>query len=86
MKNRLNIIALTQARIGSSRLPSKVLKPVGSETILSLHLHRLRQATLIDQIVVATTHEEDVERIIAIAEESGTAYFQGDTHSVLDRF
>ena len=86
MKNGLNIIALTQARVGSSRLPSKVLKPVGNETILSLHLNRLRQANLIDQIVVATTHEEDVERIIAIAEESGTAYFQGDTHNVLNRF
>jgi len=86
MKNRLNIIALTQARIGSSRLPRKVLKPVGSETILSLHLNRLRQATLIDQIVVATTHEKYVERIIAIAKESGTAYFQGDTNNVLDRF
>ena len=86
VKSKLKIIALTQARIGSSRFPSKVLKPVGSRTILSLHLKRLKRATLVDQIVVSTTHEEGVERIIAIAKESRTAYFQGDTFNVLDRF
>lgn len=86
VKSKLKIIALTQARIGSSRMPSKVLKPIGSETILSLHLKRLKLATLIDQIIVTTTFEEDVERIIAIAKESETAYFQGDTYNVLDRF
>lgn len=82
----MKIIALTQARIGSSRMPSKVLKPVGSETILSIHLSRLKKATLIDQIVVVTTYEEEVEGILKIAKECKTDYFQGDTHNVLDRF
>ena len=86
VKSKLKIIALTQARIGSSRMPSKVLKPIGSETILSLHLRRLKLATLIDQIIVTTTFEKDVERIITIVKESETAYFQGDTYNVLDRF
>lgn len=86
VKSKLKIVALTQARLGSSRLHNKVLKPVGSGTILSLHLNRLRKANLIDQIVVATTYEENVERIISIAKQSGTAYFQGNTLNVLDRF
>ena len=86
VKSSLKVIVITQARIGSTRLPSKVLKPIGNQTILSLHLNRLKKATLIDQIVVATTHEEGVDQIIEVAKECETSYYQGSTNDVLDRF
>ncbi len=86
VKSLLKIIVITQARIGSTRLPGKVLKLIGNQTILSLHLNRLKKSTIIDQIVVATTHEEGVDQILEVAKECEINYYQGSTNDVLDRF
>ena len=66
----MKVLLITQARIGSTRLPGKVLLPIGEETLLSIHLKRLRNCTTIDQIVVATTFEDGVESLIDICRES----------------
>lgn len=86
VKTNLKIVLITQARIGSTRLPSKVLKPIGNQTMLSLHINRLKKVTLIDQIIVGTTHEEGVDQIIKVAKECEISYYQGSTNDVLDRF
>ena len=56
----LNIIIVTQARIGSSRFPEKVLKPLGNSTMLGIHLNRLNQSKLATKIIVATTFEDKI--------------------------
>ena len=82
----MKVLLITQARIGSTRLPKKVLLPIGEETLLSVHLKRLRECTTANQIVVATTFEDDVDQLIDICIESKVDYYQGSTEDVLDRF
>lgn len=80
------ILALTQARLSSSRLPEKVLKLIGNETILGLHLDRLKKSKLINKIVLATTSEPGADKLLAIAQSKGVESFQGNLNDVLDRF
>lgn len=81
-----NVVIVTQARIGSSRFPEKVLKPLGTATLLGVHLERLKKVKNADTIIVATTFEEKSSQIIAIANELGVNVFQGSENDVLDRF
>ena len=82
----MKVVAVTQARISSSRLPQKVLLPLGSMTALGLHLKRAGKSKLINEIVVATTNEVGVEKIIAEAKSQNCRVFQGSLDDVLDRF
>ena len=51
----MRIVASIEARMGSSRLPGKVLKKFGNETTLSLLVKRLKTCKFLDDIVIATT-------------------------------
>lgn len=83
----MKILIITQARMGSSRFPSKVLQSIDTEdTVLSLHLKRLRSSKQAHSVIVATTKEPGVEEIIKIANELGVKVYQGSTDNVLDRF
>ncbi|MDO1445138.1 glutamate-1-semialdehyde 2,1-aminomutase [Rhodocytophaga aerolata] len=82
----MKIIAITQARYGSTRLPGKVLKTAGNQSLLEIHLQRASKARLLNKIVVATTHEPQAEQIAAIAQRAGCSVYKGDIHDVLDRF
>lgn len=81
---KVNII--TQARIGSSRFPEKVLQMVDDYTMLGLHLYRLKKSRYGDNITVATTKEDQVEKIVSIANNMDVRVYQGSTSDVLDRF
>ena len=83
---KTKILAITQARYSSSRLPGKVLKSLGSATVLDLHLKRIHQSKLINQFVVATTEEPESAEIEAIAMRNDFECFHGSTDDVLDRF
>ena len=54
--------AIIQARMGATRLPNKVLKPINGVPMIELLLTRLSHAKMIDQIVVATVHLGDKTR------------------------
>ena len=82
----VNAIIITQARIGSSRLPSKILKKIQSKSLLEIQLSRLKRSKLNNGIVVATTFEKGVEKIIRITKKYDINLFQGDNYNVLDRF
>lgn len=84
--NNANIILITQARVGSTRLPGKVLKNIGEQSVLSIHLQRLKEAQYVNKIIVATTKEKGVENIIKIAKQYNVKYSQGSTRDVLSRF
>lgn len=72
--------AIIQARLGSHRLPSKILKRIDGNTVLEHVIRRVSASSLIDKVVVAVP-EGDGE-IIAI----GTDIFYGSENDVLDRF
>jgi spore coat polysaccharide biosynthesis protein SpsF len=82
----MKILALTQARVSSSRLPDKVLLHLGQASVLDLHLQRLKRSQRITDFCVATTNEPGAEKILAIGKKNGWSVFQGDLHDVLDRF
>lgn len=82
----MKIVIVTQARVGSTRFPEKVLKPILDTTLLGLHLQRLKQSKRANMIFVATTFEEGVEQIINIAKKHEVGFSQGSTTDVLDRF
>ncbi|MHA8104564.1 cytidylyltransferase domain-containing protein [Aquirufa nivalisilvae] len=80
------VIILTQARIGSTRFPQKVLKKIGEECLLSIHLKRLKKSENASKIVVATTFENESDKIVEIAMLENIEAVKGSTDDVLDRF
>ena len=82
----LNIIAVTQARMGSSRLPGKVLLNVEGKSLLEIHVERIKRSRLISDIIIATTVEtkDDVLNEYVIKKEWNS--FRGSEMDVLDRF
>ncbi len=84
----MKVILITQARYGSSRLPGKVLMRIGSgtETLIDIHLARIRQSTSIDKFILATTSEPESTEISRIGKSYGFDVFHGSVSDVLDRF
>ncbi len=82
----MKIIGITQARIGSSRLPSKVLLKINNITLLEYHLTRAKQSRLVDKWIVATTDELGSDDICAIARKLSIDTYKGNVNDVLDRF
>lgn len=82
----MKIIAVTQARFGSSRLPGKVLKKIKGKTLLEIHLNRALGSKCIDGLIVATTLEPEAKKICAIAASCGADFYRGSMNDVLDRF
>ena len=82
----MKIIAITQARTGSTRLPGKILMKVGELTLLEIHLKRILSATMINELIVATTINKEDLAVVEIATRLGLKSYQGSENDVLDRF
>ncbi|MCT4665390.1 MAG: aminotransferase class III-fold pyridoxal phosphate-dependent enzyme [Flavobacteriales bacterium] len=82
----MKIVAVTQARIGSTRFPEKILQEVQNVSLLELHLKRILKSKRIDKLKIATTNEEKVSEILDIGKKVGVETYQGDLYNVLDRF
>jgi len=82
----MNTIAIIQARLGSTRLPGKVLEDLSGQTVLAWVVSRVRLAKLVDSVVVATTKEALDEAIVRECAMLGVDVFRGDEQDVLDRF
>jgi spore coat polysaccharide biosynthesis protein SpsF len=79
-------VAVVQARMGSSRLPGKVLADIGGDTMLSRVVGRLRAARTIDDVVIATTTNSTDDAVVTEAERLGAAVFRGSEDDVLARY
>jgi spore coat polysaccharide biosynthesis protein SpsF len=82
----MNTTAIIQARMGSSRLPGKILMDLGGETVLSRVVRRLQRSREIDRIVVATTTMPADEIIVRECERLQVDDFCGSRDDVLDRY
>ena len=82
----MKILAITQARYGSTRLPAKILKKVNGKTLLEIHLRRILQSKLISKLKIATTDEDGSKFIVEVADKVGVEYFKGSVDDVLSRF
>jgi len=82
----MKILAITQARYGSSRLPGKILKEIEGKTLLELHIRRIIQSKLITKLKVATTNEPDIQKIEDVCKKLNIDVFKGSLEDVLERF
>ncbi len=78
--------AIIQARTNSRRLPGKVLIPIIDKSLLAHVIERVKRATLVDQVIVATTTRPEDIAICKIADEAGVDFFAGSEEDVLDRY
>ena len=82
----LKVVAIIQARMGSSRLPGKVMRQVQGKPLLEYQLERIGKARLINKIVVATTTKETEKPIVDLCERLSVAIFRGPEDDVLTRY
>ena len=82
----MKVVAIIQARTGSTRLPGKVLMDIAGKPMLWHVIDRVKSGKTIDQIVVATTEKEENKAIIELARECGVETFAGSEEDVLDRY
>jgi len=80
----LNIGIVSQARLGSSRLPAKVLRPAGGKTLLDWHFERLAKSGYTS--FLATTDLKSDDPLHEWANEVGVTCFRGSEQNVLSRF
>lgn len=81
----VKIVAIIEARMGSNRLPGKVLKKINNKPIIKILIERLKLSKNIDNIVIATTKKRLDERIINFCKKNSLDYFRGSENDVLDR-
>jgi spore coat polysaccharide biosynthesis protein SpsF len=80
------VVAIVQARMASTRLPGKVLEHAAGRTLLEHVIERLRAATTVDQVLVATSDGAADDPVVAEASRLGVLVHRGSEADVLDRF
>ena len=85
MSEKNKIIISIQARMGSSRLPGKVLKKICGKQMLQLMLERLSKCKLIDEIIISTTNNKNDDPIFEFTKNYGYQVFIGNEQDCLDR-
>ena len=79
------VVTVVQARLGSTRLPGKVLRPLCGKPLLARLVERVKMATLVGTVVVATTTAAEDDPIEALCHEEGYFCFRGHPTDLLDR-
>jgi spore coat polysaccharide biosynthesis protein SpsF len=79
-------VAIIQARTGSTRLPDKVFADIAGRPMLAHVVDRVRRATRIDEVMVATTVLRRDDPIEAWGRSRGVGVFRGSEHDVLSRY
>ena len=80
------IVAIIQARLGSTRLPQKVLMPLSGRPLLHHVFARLKPSQKVDLFVLATTSSPQDDALEEWALENNIACFRGSENDVLDRY
>jgi spore coat polysaccharide biosynthesis protein SpsF len=79
-------LAFVQARVGSTRLPGKVLEPLGGRPALLRIVERLSRVVSLDDVAVLTSNASGDDALAALCADTGVRCVRGDEHDVLDRF
>lgn len=82
----MKVVAIIQARMGSTRLPGKVLKDLGGETVLARVVSRVRRFRFVNEVVVATSSDPADDIILKECQRLGTRVFRGSEQDVLGRY
>ena len=82
----MKTVAVVQARMGSTRLPGKVLLDLVGEPMLVRDMNRLSRSRTLDEVIVATTVKPADDVIIDLCQQREWPYFRGSEADLLDRY
>jgi len=82
----MKIVAITQARISSTRLPGKVMKKIKNKPILQYHVDQILKSKLINEVVVATSKNKEDSVIYDYCLKKNIHCFRGSLKDVLSRY
>lgn len=80
------IIAIIQARMGSTRLPGKILLEVEGKTVFERAVERTQLAKAVERVIVAIPDDASNDELAQFCEERGMEFFRGSEGDVLDRY
>src|SRR5713226_40194 len=86
MGTKLRTVAICQARMGSTRIPGKVLMPLGGKPVLQWTYDAVKKADGIDEVVIATSTLPQDDAIARYCALNNINCFRGSESDVLDRF
>jgi spore coat polysaccharide biosynthesis protein SpsF len=81
----LKIVAIIEARMGSRRLPGKIMRPILGKPMLELLIERLKRSQRLDEIIVATTENPLDDVVENLTQRLSISCFRGSENDVLDR-
>ncbi len=80
------IAGIIQARMGSSRLPGKVMMEACGKPLLELMIERVKRAKTLDKVIIATSVEKQDDEIVKFCKKHNIEYFRGSEHDLLSRY
>lgn len=84
--SNMYVVCVIQARVGSTRLPGKVLKVVKGKPLIEYVIDRIAKSKYIDKIVLVTGRGEENYPLEGIAKHKGISFYAGSEDDVLDRY
>jgi spore coat polysaccharide biosynthesis protein SpsF len=82
----LEFAALVQARMGSTRLPGKILKKLGKYSVLEWVIKRLKRSKYLDAVIVVTSKRFENNQLSPLVKKNKAILFKGDEANVLSRY
>ena len=82
----MKTVAIVQARTSSTRLPGKVLFPLGGVPMIAFQLDRLSRATCLDKVILATSNDSTDDYLSHVVSQAGYCVFRGSLTDVLQRY
>jgi spore coat polysaccharide biosynthesis protein SpsF len=82
----MKIYVLLQARMGSSRLPGKIMLPLADKLVIEHDIERIRKSKMINDLIVCTTTNKKDNCIAELCEKNNVKYYRGSENNVLDRY
>jgi spore coat polysaccharide biosynthesis protein SpsF len=82
----MKTVAIVQARMTSTRLPGKILADLAGAPMLERQLSRMRRATTLDDVMIATTTNTSDDPVVALCDRLGISTFRGSEDDVLSRY
>lgn len=82
----MNVLGVLQARVSSTRLPGKVLRPILGQPMIARQIERLRRARTLETLVLATSTDSSDDALARWAEAARVPVYRGSLDDVLDRF
>lgn len=82
----MKVVAIIQARMGSTRLPGKVLKPLAGKAMINFMLDRVAKSSKVNEIILATGAGEENDLLAEVVRKAGYQVFRGSEDDVLERY